>query len=145
MNKKVSDVLVRKGISLISVTPDTLVYDALKIMADKNIGAVIVLEGDEYRGIVTERHYARKVVLNHKTSSSTAVSEIMATDFPKVTPTDKVDYCMELMSDMNIRYLPVFENDKVLGILSINDLVKEVILSQQETISHLTNYLHAGQ
>ncbi|MGG9972217.1 CBS domain-containing protein [Ferruginibacter sp. SUN002] len=145
MNKKVSDVLSRKGISLISVTPDTLVYDALKIMSDKNIGAVMVLSGDEYVGIVTERHYARKVVLNHKASTNTAVSEIMATDFPVVTPSDKVDHCMELMSDRNIRYLPVFENGKVLGILSINDLVKEVILSQQETISHLTNYLHAGQ
>ncbi|MES2431290.1 MAG: CBS domain-containing protein [Bacteroidota bacterium] len=144
MNKKVADVLSRKGISLISVTPDTTVYDALKIMADRNIGAVIVLSGDEYKGIVTERHYARKVVLEHKNSSTTAVSEIMGTDFPIVTQQDKIDHCMQLMSERNIRYLPVFENDKVLGILSINDLVKETILSQEETINHLTDYLHAG-
>lgn len=145
MNKKVSDVLTRKGINLIAVSPDTLVFDALSIMAEKNIGAVVVLSGDEYLGIMTERDYARKVVLNRKSSSDTKVTEILTADLPKVTPSDKVDYCMSLMSDRNIRYLPVFENDKAIGILSINDLVKETILSQQETISHLTNYLHAGQ
>lgn len=145
MNKKVSDVLRRKGINLIAVTADTLVFDALSIMAEKNIGAVVVFSGDEYLGIMTERDYARKVVLNRKSSSDTKVTEILTADLPKVTPSDNVDYCMSLMSDRNIRYLPVFENDKAIGILSINDLVKETILSQQETISHLTNYLHAGQ
>ncbi|UEG49360.1 CBS domain-containing protein [Ferruginibacter lapsinanis] len=145
MNKKVSDVLSRKGINLIAVTPDTSVFDALTIMAEKNIGAVVVLSGDEYVGIMTERDYARKIVLNRKSSSDTKVTEILSDDLPKVSPADKVDYCMSLMSDRNIRYLPVFENNKAIGILSINDLVKETILSQEETISHLTNYLHAGQ
>ena len=111
-------------------------------MADQNIGSVLILENGEYKGIMTERDYSRKVILNGKSSTDTKVSEIMSSDLPRVTPSDSIDYCMQLMSDKNIRYLPVFEGDKLSGILSINDVVKETIMAQQETITQLKDYLH---
>ena len=144
MNKKVADVLLRKGSNITTVSPDTTVLEALHIMADQNIGSVMVLEDGHYLGIVTERDYSRKVVLNGKSSTDTKVSEIMSSDLPRVTAHDSVDYCMQLMSDRNIRYLPVFDENQVTGIISINDVVKETILSQQETISQLKDYLHSS-
>lgn len=144
MNKKVADVLLRKGSHITTVSPNTTVLEALKIMAGQNIGSVMVLENGHYLGIVTERDYSRKVVLNGKSSTDTKVSEIMSSDLPRVTANDSVDYCMQLMSDKNIRYLPVFDDSQVTGIISINDVVKETILSQQETISQLKDYLHSS-
>lgn len=144
MTKKVADVLLRKGSNITTVSPDTSVLDALRIMADQNIGSVMVLENGRYRGIMTERDYSRKVVLNGKSSTHITVSEIMSSDLPRVTPNDSIEYCMQLMSDKNIRYLPVFDNDEVTGILSINDVVKETIMSQQETITQLKDYLHSS-
>jgi CBS domain-containing protein len=144
MNKKVADVLLRKGSHITTVTPQTTVLEALRIMADQNIGSVMVLEEGHYLGIVTERYYSRKVVLKGKSSTDTNVTEIMSSDLPRVTPNDSIDYCMQLMSDKNIRYLPVFDESQVTGILSINDVVKETILSQQETISQLKDYLHSS-
>ena len=140
--KKVADVIARKGRNVTNVSPDTTVLDALRIMADQNIGSVLILENGEYKGIMTERDYSRKVILNGKSSTDTKVSEIMSSDLPRVTPSDSIDYCMQLMSDKNIRYLPVFEGDKLIGILSINDVVKETIMAQQETITQLKDYLH---
>lgn len=144
MNKKVADVLLRKGSKITTVTPATTVLEALHIMADQNIGSVMVLEDGHYLGIVTERDYSRKVVLLGKSSTDTKVSEIMSNDLPRVTAHDSVDYCMQLMSDRNIRYLPVFDENQVTGIISINDVVKETILSQQETITQLKDYLHSS-
>jgi CBS domain-containing protein len=144
MNKKVADVLLRKGSHITTVTPQTTVLEALRIMADQNIGSVMVLEEGHYLGIVTERDYSRKVVLKGKSSTDTKVTEIMSSDLPRVTPNDSIDYCMQLMSDKNIRYLPVFDESQIIGILSINDVVKETILSQQETISQLKDYLHSS-
>lgn len=144
MNKKVADVLLRKGSDITTVTTNTTVLEALHIMADQNIGSVMVLEDGHYLGIVTERDYSRKVVLLGKSSTDTKVTEIMSSDLPRVTPNDTIDYCMQLMSDKNIRYLPVFDDNQVTGILSINDVVKETILSQQETISQLKDYLHSS-
>ena len=112
-------------------------------MADQNIGSVMVLEGQEYLGIVTERDYSRKVILKGKSSTDTRVSEIMTQDLPHVTPQDTIEFCMQLLSDRNIRYLPVFDNKTLCGIISINDVVKETILTQQETITHLKDYLHS--
>jgi|ERR1044072_22985 len=144
MNKKVADVLLRKGSHITTVSPNTTVLEALHIMADQNIGSVMVLEDGHYLGIVTERDYSRKVVLKGKSSTDTKVTEIMSSDLPRVTANDSIDYCMQLMSDKNIRYLPVFDENQVTGILSINDVVKETILSQQETISQLKDYLHSS-
>jgi CBS domain-containing protein len=144
MNKKVADILLRKGSHITSVSPDTSVLEALKIMADQNIGSVMVMSNGKYLGLVTERDYSRKVALQGKSSTDTLAKEIMSNNLPRVTPVDLVEYCMQLMSDKNIRYLPVFDNDLVIGIVSINDLVKETILAQQETISHLKDYLHSS-
>lgn len=142
--KKVADILSHKGARITGVGPQTTVLDALRIMADQNIGSVLVLEGNRYLGIMTERDYSRKVILKGKSSTDTPVSEIMSTNFPNVSPADTVEYCMELMSDKNIRYLPVFENEQLCGIVSINDLVRETIRTHEETITHLKDYLHSG-
>jgi CBS domain-containing protein len=142
--KKVSDIFFHKGRRITSVTPNTSVLDALKIMADQNIGSVMVMDNEQYMGIMTERDYSRKVILKGKSSTDTKVSEIMSHDLPSVNPSDSIEYCMQLMSEKNIRYLPVFENNKLCGIVSINDLVRETILTQQETISQLKDYLHAS-
>ncbi|HEX4375227.1 MAG TPA: CBS domain-containing protein [Puia sp.] len=141
--KKVADILSHKGKNVVSVTPSTTVLDVLKIMAEQNIGSVMVMDDNKYLGIMTERDYSRKVILNGKSSTDTKVSEIMSNDLPPVTPNDSIEFCMQLMTDKNIRYLPVFENDTVCGIISINDLVKETILTHEETITHLKEYLHS--
>lgn len=142
--KKVKDILSRKGSNITTVDPSTSVLDALKIMSEQNIGSVVVMEAGEFRGIVTERDYSRKVVLKGKSSTDTKVGEIMSTDYPAVTPSDTVEQCMQLFSDRNIRYLPVYDGETLAGIISINDVVKETILTQQETISQLKDYLHAS-
>ena len=142
--KRVKDILTRKGSAITSVKPSTTVLDALKIMSDQNIGSVMVMDGNNVAGIMTERDYARKVILHGRSSTDTPVSEIMSTDFPRITPQDTLEQCMQLMSSNNIRYLPVYEDDELSGIISINDVVKETILVQQETISQLKDYLHAS-
>jgi CBS domain-containing protein len=141
--KKVADILQHKGSRITSVMTDTTVLEALKIMANQNIGSVVVMEGGKYMGIMTERDYSRKVILKGKSSTDTPVLEIMSTDLPHVGPNDSIDFCMQLLSDKNIRYLPVFDNGAVCGIVSINDVVKETILTHEETISHLKDYLHS--
>lgn len=141
--KKVADMLARKGSSICSVTPDTSVLDALRLMAEKNIGSVMVMEEGRFLGIVTERDYSRKVILLGKSSTDTRVAEIMSTDLPAIGLADTVDFCMKLMSEKNIRYLPVIAGGEVQGIISINDVVKETILAQQETISQLESYIHS--
>jgi CBS domain-containing protein len=142
--RKVSDILNRKGASAVAVAPDTKVIDALSLMAEKNIGSILVMDGGEYLGIVTERDYSRKIALKNKSSAEIKVSEIMSSDLPSVSPSDSVEYCMQLMSDKNIRYLPVFENDRISGLVSMSDVVKEKMLEQKETITHLENYIHSG-
>lgn len=144
MNRKVADMLLRKGTHIISVNPDCSVLEALKIMSEQNIGSVMVIQNGNFLGLITERDYSRKVILQGKSSTETRVQDIMSTDLPRVTPNDQVDYCMQLMSDKNIRYLPVFENNLIIGIVSINDVVRETILAQQETITHLKDYLHSS-
>lgn len=141
--RKVSDILRRKGNWVTTVVPGTTVMEALQIMAAQNIGSVVVEENEMFLGIMTERDYSRKVILKGKHSSNTPVGEIMTTDFPPVQLTDSVEACMQLMSDNHIRYLPVIDNGRLAGIVSINDLVTETIHNQQETISHLQNYIQS--
>jgi CBS domain-containing protein len=141
---KVSSVLARKGNTAISIPPNSTVLDALKVMEEKNIGSVVVMDADKYLGILTERDYSRKVILRGKHSSETKVSEIMSTDLPSVKPEDTIEYCMELMTSRNIRYMPVFENNVLSGIISMSDVVKETILAQKETINHLQSYIHSN-
>ena len=142
--RKVADILERKGASAVAVAPDTKVIEALTIMSEKNIGSLLVMDGGEYLGIITERDYSRKIALKHKSSVDTKVSEIMTTNLPSVSPNDSVEQCMLLMTDKNIRYLPVFDGNRLTGIVSMSDVVKETILQQKETISHLESYIHSG-
>src|SRR5690606_39271467 len=132
---KVSNILSRKGDNVISVTSDTTVYDALTLMSKRNIGSIAVLnEKGKYMGLLTERDYARKVIVQGRHSNDTMVKDIMSTDLPPVTKNHTVEECMELMSKNNIRYLPVIENDKLMGLISVLDLVNETIQMQKETI-----------
>ena len=142
--KLVSDILARKGNQVTSVEPTLTVLEALRLMEEKNIGSVLVIASGVYKGIMTERDYSRKVILKGRSSTSTTVGEIMDGSFPKVSPSDSIEHCMKLMSENNIRYLPVFEEDHLNGILSINDVVKEMMLSQKETIDHLHTYIHSS-
>ena len=141
--RKVSDILKRKGNKVSYVAPNISVVEALEIMAEQNIGSLVVLENDTFLGIITERDYSRKIVLKGRSSVDTAVSEIMSTEFPPVKPNDTVEKCMQLMSAKHIRYLPVIENGLLSGIISMNDVVTETILNQQETISHLQTYIQS--
>ena len=139
--KKVSNILSRKGGNVIAIDGSTTVLEALKLMSDKNIGSVVITENGEYAGLLTERDYARKVILQGKSSLETQVREIMSTHFPRMIPENSVETCMHVMSENNIRYLPVFKDDKLCGIVSISDIVTETILSHEETIEHLKSYI----
>jgi CBS domain-containing protein len=138
---KVVDILSKKGSRVESVSPNTSVLDVLHLMEEKNIGSVIIMDNGSYQGIVTERDYSRKVILKGKNSTDTLVSEIMTTDLPTLTPADSIDKCMELMSAKHIRYLPVFSNGQLAGIISMSDVVTAKLKRQQETISHLEKYI----
>lgn len=140
--RTVAQILERKGMSVVTVAPTTSVIDALQLMAEKNIGSVVVVESNTFLGIMTERDYSRKVVLKGKSSEKTTVADIMTSDFPSVTLEDKIDHCMKLLSTHNLRYLPVMENEELIGVISINDVVTETIIGQNETISHLQNYIY---
>ena len=142
--KKASDILARKGTGVISISPETTVLEAISLMAERNIGSVVVMEDNNFLGIMTERDYCRKVILKGKSSTDTMVSEIMSVDFPPITPEDTVEDCMGLMTTNNISYLPVYEKSRVCGIISMQDVVKQTILKQEETISQLKDYLHAS-
>jgi len=137
----VKQILEAKGHEVWSVPPDATVYDALRIMAEKNIGALLVLEADKLRGIISERDYARKVVLKGKFSRETPVAEIMSTNVVTVRPDHSIEECMALMTDKRIRHLPVLENEKLVGIISIGDVVKAYISEQEFTIKQLENYI----
>jgi CBS domain-containing protein len=139
--QKVKDILSKKGTNIESVEPATRVIDALKTMADKNFGSVVVMENGLFLGLMTERDYSRKVVLQGKNSNDTPVSEIMSTHIPSVTPNDTIDHCMELMNDQRIRYLPVFDGGKLAGIISMSDVVSATIARHMETISQLESYI----
>jgi CBS domain-containing protein len=138
---KVADILRSKGSNVYSVTENITVYDALKVMGEKNVGALIVMEGDELKGIISERDYARKVVLKGKSSNETPVKEIMTENVITVLPEDDIEKCMGLMSGRKIRHLPVMKDGKVSGIISITDVVTAIIEIQKNTIAHLQNYI----
>ena len=125
--RNVRDILRDKGTAVYSISPDDTVYDALKLMAEKNVGALVVLDGDRLAGLISERDYARKIVLEDKLSRETKVKEIMTAEVLTVTPDMDLDECMELITEKRKRHLPVVENDRVLGIISIGDIVKGIM------------------
>jgi CBS domain-containing protein len=142
--KKVSNILARKGSSVIAIDGSTTVLDALRLMSDRNIGSVVITEDDVYAGLLTERDYARKVILQGKSSLETQVREIMSTHFPHMIPENSVETCMHVMSENNLRYLPIFsKDDRLCGIISISDVVTETILSHEETIEQLKSYIQS--
>ena len=139
--KTVSQVLDNKGRQIYSVAPETLVYDALLVMAEHHIGALLVMRRDELVGIFSERDYAREVIIKGRTSATTAVQDIMSTKLITVSPEKTVEECMTLMSGKRIRHLPVMEHGKVIGLLSIGDLVQATIEYQQFLIKQLEHYI----
>ena len=141
--KTVRQLLQAKVHGLCTIGPDARVLDSLRLMAEKNIGALLVVENDKLAGIVSERDYARKVILHGKSSHDTPVREIMTARVVCVQPENTVEECMALMTDKHIRHLPVIENERLVGILSIGDLVKETISEQQFMIKQLESYIHS--
>ena len=142
--KTVQDVLKQKGSEIWFVSPDTTVYNTLKLMADKEIGAVLVLEGGRPVGIFTERDYARQVILKGKASKDTPVNDVMTSRVVFVRPDQNIEECMALMTDKHVRHLPVLESNQLIGILSIGDVVKAVISEKQFIIQQLENYITTG-
>lgn len=142
--KYVNQLLNDKGHGVWSVAPDTPVFEALELMAEKNCGAVLVLEGEKLVGILSERDYARKVVLMGKSSKKIPVKEIMSSHVVCVRPNQTVDECMALMTDKRIRHLPVIDKKKLVGLISIGDIVRAVISEQEFIIHQLENYITGG-
>ena len=139
--KRVQHLLAAKGGDLVSISPDASVLEAITLMADRSIGSLLVMQGDELKGIVTERDYARKVIVKGRSSESTRVADIMSTAVITATAEQTVRKCMELMTNRRIRHLPVVEGGKVVGMISIGDLVQAIIAEQQEEIEQLESYI----
>lgn len=139
--KLVKHILDTKGNEIWHITPDASVLDAIKMMAEKRIGALLVMQDNKLVGIVSERDYARKVILRGKSSRETPVQDIMTSDVHHIKPEQTVEDCMELMTDKRIRHLPIVDGGKVVGVLSIGDLVKAIIAEQQYTIEQLESYI----
>jgi CBS domain-containing protein len=141
--KTVNEILQAKSHKLLSIPPHASVLDALRLMAEEEVGALLVLDGDKLAGIFSERDYARKVVLFGKASKDTSVREIMTHKVVCVRPEQSIEDCMALMTDKRIRHLPVLEDQKVIGVISIGDVVKEVISEQRFVIEQLEHYIHS--
>ncbi|SFE29754.1 CBS domain-containing protein [Flavobacterium xueshanense] len=137
----VNQILSTKGKDVYSILSTNTVYEALTVMSEKNIGAILIIEDTVLKGVLSERDYARKIVLKAKSSKKAFVYEIMETDVVTVNPSDNLEYCMELMSTKRVRHLPVLENEIVIGIISISDVVKAIIEMQKDTIQHLNSYI----
>ena len=138
---EVRQLLAEKGHRIFAIGPDEPVLEAVRLMADHYIGALLVMRGDELVGIVSERDYARKVILQNRASAETPVRDIMSSPVVTVRPTDTTDTCMRICTERRVRHLPVVEGGEVVGVLSIGDLVKAVISEQSQEIEHLQRYI----
>ena len=138
----IKDLLRSKNRKLITVSSSASIFDALKIMAESNIGCLIVLEGDNYVGMFTERDYARKIILEGRSSDTTTVNEIMISDIPILNNTDTIELCSKIMTEKTLRYLPVFENNQLVNVISQSDIIKHTIDAQKSLIEHLQNYMN---
>jgi CBS domain-containing protein len=139
--RTVRQLLEAKSAEIHSIGPDAAVIDAIRLMAERRIGALLVMEGARLAGILSERDYARKVVLQGRSSKDTPVRDIMTADVVSVGPQDTTDRCMQLVTDSRIRHLPVLEDGQVVGVVSIGDLVKAVIEEQRQELDHLQRYI----
>lgn len=139
--KTVNNIIQNNFKSIYSVNPETSVLDALQVMMDKNISALLVMDGSKLKGIFTERDYARKIILVGKSSKATKIKEVMSEKLVTIELGTSLDHCMQIMTERRIRHLPIIENGLVIGIISIGDLVKFVIEDQQQTIEQLQNYI----
>ena len=135
--------LQAKGSDIHTIAPDARVYEALKLMAEKDVGALVVVDAGRLAGIISERDYARKVILLGKSSHDVPVREIMTAKVFTVQPSQTVEDCMSLMTTRRVRHLPVIDGERLIGVLSIGDLVKEVIAEQEQTIKQLESYIHS--
>ncbi len=140
-NDTISEILNYKGNNAWCIAPEATVFDAIQLMATKNVGALLVTQAGKLVGIISERDYTRKVALKGKSSKETAVREILSGDVVKVTPATSVEECMRLMTDCHIRHLPVLEGEKIVGVVSIGDLVNWIISAQTSTIHQLQTYI----
>jgi CBS domain-containing protein len=140
----IRSILNQKNSDVFSVAPDATVREAVEMMDAKNVGALLVMDKERLVGIISERDYTRKVMLRGKRSRETKVAEIMSSNVTVTHPREPVETCLRLMTDKHIRHLPVVDGDKVVGVISIGDLVKHVISCQEAAIAHLENYIHGG-
>lgn len=143
-SRTVQQVLLKKGGRTWTVAPDASVFEALQQMAEKNVGALVVTEGSEVTGVFSERDYARKIILVGKSSKDTSVADIMTTPVVSVSPKQTLEECMRLMTDERIRHLPVLDDGRLIGVISIGDVVKEIISEQAHMIEQLQNYVSGG-
>jgi CBS domain-containing protein len=139
--KLVCHLLDSKGRDVVSIAPDASVLDAIRLMSDRGIGALVVMDGNKLAGILTERDYARKVILKGRASDATEVREIMTTDVITTTSSESVEKCMNIVTDKRIRHLPVVDEGEIVGMISIGDLVKAIISDQQQAIEQLEHYI----
>jgi CBS domain-containing protein len=137
-------ILNRKSEEVFSIPPDAMVFEAIQMMDEKNVGALLVMEGHRLMGIISERDYTRKVFLRGKRSRETKVAEVMSTNLTVTHPREPIEKCLRLMTDKRVRHLPVLDGDKVVGVISIGDLVKWTLSCQSAAIAHLESYIHGG-
>ena len=137
-------ILNRKSGEIFSISPDATVFEAIEMMDKKNVGALLVMEGEQLIGMISERDYTRKIMLRGKRSRETKVAEIMSANLIVTHPREPVEKCLRLMTDKRIRHLPVLDGDKLVGVISIGDLVKWTLSCQSAAIAHLENYIHGG-
>lgn len=139
----VKNILERKGSAIFSINGENTVFEALLEMSNKNVSALVVLKENELEGIFTERDYARKIALKGKASKDTLIKEVMSTEIQTISPDFGIEECMEIMTNQKIRHLPVLDEGKLAGMISIGDAVKSIIETQKETIKHLENYINS--
>ena len=139
----VATIFARKGgFNHWSLEPEQTVLEALQMMADKNVGSIVVKDADKYYGIFTERNYSRNVILKNRHSSDTKIKDVMSVDLPSLNMIDSLEHCMKTMSDCNVQYLPVVDDGKMIGVISIKDLIREQVHQQKELVKYLQNYIN---
>jgi len=140
--KRIQTLLKKKGYDVWSIAPDASVYDAIHLMAEKAVGALIVMDGPKLVGVISERDYARKIILEGRSSENTKISEIMSSEVITTGPDNKIEECMAIMTERRIRHLPVLDGNEVLGVISLGDLVKYIIAEQQFVIEQMERYIN---